>query len=158
MIACVYIITIITFLVAGLFAVPKFFGIKVFAVASESMQPFYSVGSLVFIVETPLEHINAGDCITYESGNKIVTHRVVNVDSANKIFVTKGDSNKEKDPPVSFNTVLGKTAGFAVPLIGYVAIWLNKANLEPVLYFLVAAGVIVLMLDIMTLRWERKSK
>lgn len=105
---------------------PRLFGIKVFAVATGSMEPVYRVGSLVFSQEAPPEEIRAGDCITYRLGTETITHRVVAVDSEKKEFITQGDRNELQDPPVAFADLIGKTSNFSMPLLGYLVLWIHQ--------------------------------
>lgn len=112
--------------VAVLLIVPMIMGCKNMAVLSGSMEPGIPVGSVVFVKETDVNSIEAGDIITYRlSGETMVTHRVVTVDQENQQFITKGDANETEDAnPVAFSDVVGKE-WFHVPLLGYLSIYIK---------------------------------
>lgn len=118
---------------AAIFTVPKVFGIHIYAVVSGSMEPAYPVGSLVFTKETDAGQIGSGDCITYYFGQDVVTHRVVGVDAQENLFYTKGDASHLQDPPVTFDRVIGRTFAFCIPFLGYLVVWLSKAEVKLVL-------------------------
>ena len=59
--------------------VPKLVGIEPMIVLSGSMEPAYSVGSLLYVRHMDASSIKAGDPVTfYLDDNTLVTHRVVN--------------------------------------------------------------------------------
>ena len=129
--------------VALLLVVPMIFGCKNMAVLSGSMEPNIPVGSVVFVKETPMENIEAGDVITYRlSGNTMVTHRVVSIDTQNQQLITKGDANDVEDgSPVAFSQVVGKEL-FHAPLLGYLSIYIKT----PIGILAVCGILIVLIL------------
>jgi len=100
----------------------NFFGVKTFTVLSGSMEPTYKVGSLIYVVESNLDNLKKGDAITFNSGNVIVTHRIVEVkEEENEVhYVTKGDANENIDKAlVNKNNVIGKPV-FTIPYLGYI--------------------------------------
>jgi len=112
-------------------------------VLSGSMEPAIGTGSIVFVVETPVEQIQENDVITYQDdGGNLVTHRVVEKHEAQTSvrFVTKGDANDNRDPePVYRSDVVGIVL-FSIPLLGYVVGFGNTT-----------AGYVVLVLVPVTL-------
>lgn len=99
------------------------FGIKTFTVLSGSMEPTYKVGSLIYVTKIDLDSLKKGDAITFNSGNVVVTHRIVEVKEEEKEvhYVTKGDANENIDKAlVNKNNVIGKPI-FTIPYLGYVA-------------------------------------
>ena len=124
---CGFLSTILLVLLLALAAaliVPKMMGYQEMAVLSGSMEPNIHVGAIVYVKEEPFENIMAGDVITYQlSGGTYVTHRVVEVDEAEKMVITQGDANDAVDnSPVSSEQIVGK-AHFNLPLIGYISIY-----------------------------------
>jgi len=59
------------------------------------------------IVPKSAEDIKVGDIISFQSGDKVIVHRVVSkgADSKGVFFVTKGDNNQETDGKVYFKDV-----------------------------------------------------
>ena len=105
-----FIMTIVI-IIAVLLVFTKIFGWNVFTIDSSSMTPKYPVNTLVVVNDTKPEKIHIGDVITYvlNEDGMLVTHRVVNIDSQNRTFTTKGDANNTADPaPVSWENVIGK--------------------------------------------------
>jgi len=77
-----------------------------------SMFPFIRGGDSILVKKVPLETIEAGDAIVFESDAKVkVCHRVVRIEKKESAlwFHTKGYKNKPCDVhPVSQERVLGK--------------------------------------------------
>lgn len=125
------IVVIIVVILAGIFFVPKLFGITPMAVLSGSMEPTYHVGGLVFIKDTNPEDIKVGDPITFTmgSGDTVVTHRVIKINENEKTFQTKGDANDNADGgAVAFSNVKGKALDFTIPYLGFLAVYLNSTT------------------------------
>lgn len=120
------IIMVILVSVAGILFVPRLLGYENFAVISGSMEPNIPVGAIVYTKEVAFEDINVGDVISFRiSSNTMVTHRVVEIDSDNKQFTTKGDANNVNDgDQVKYQNVVGKVA-FTIPLLGYITIYVK---------------------------------
>jgi signal peptidase len=111
---------------AGLFLVPRLLGYQSYAVISGSMEPGIPVGSVVFSKPIDPNTLSIGDVITFSiDQDTVVTHRIVDVDSARREVTTQGDANNAPDGnPVSFDRIKGKEA-FSVPLLGYVSIYIR---------------------------------
>lgn len=112
-------LTVMVILFAGLFTVPKLFGITPYIVESGSMEPVIHTGAVAFI-NTKDTEIEVGNIVTYAVGNdtgKLVTHRVVRQDGEQ--WITKGDANDTEDlTPVENSQVIG-TYLFSIPQVGY---------------------------------------
>lgn len=120
-------------------------GYRVFTVISGSMEPKYSVGDLIYVKPTQPEEIKVGDAITFVLNEDLVvaTHRVVGIDEEGGHFYTKGDANDDPDlAPVSFKNLIGKPI-FSIPLLGYVAAWIQN---PPGTYIVIALGIILVAL------------
>lgn len=115
-------------LVAGIllsvlpFVITKPFGIEPYGIISNSMEPAYPVGSVIYVKKISPEQIQKDDVITFSVSAKnknVATHRVVLHDTEKQLFYTKGDNNEQMDTnPVSYQNLLGK-AIFCVPYLGY---------------------------------------
>ena len=137
--------TIVVFAIIAVLIVPRFAGYETFAVLSGSMEPYYHVGSVVYVnKKVNPEEIKVGDVITFEKGeDSIATHRVVEIDEEKMEFITKGDANNAVDfAPVSFHEFVGK-AGKSVPYLGYITI-----NIKTKQGILAAVGVLLILIII----------
>src|SRR3990167_11488506 len=94
------------------------------------MKPSIEIGSVLLVQPTsqvkktvspvPVPAFNKGDVVTYLSGDNPVTHRVVEVDEADRQFTyqTKGDANRTADQgKVTESQILGKVI-LTIPHIG----------------------------------------
>lgn len=109
--------------------IPRFIGCNVFNVISGSMEPDISVGSAVFVKNAEAADIVEGDVISFNSSMKsdgIVTHRVIENNSIDKQFITKGDANQDADIfPVSYNQLIGKVC-LTIPMYGFFLAFLSN--------------------------------
>ena len=105
-------------------------GIKPYVIVSKSMEPTLSIGDIVFVYKAEFNEAKISDIIAYFDGEKVVIHRVYNIDKANGKYmylVTKGDAVKNPDPVlVSKEMFLGKMA-FKIPYMGLAIIYLKEA-------------------------------
>lgn len=134
--------TVFLLLVFVLLILPRVFEITPFAVVSGSMEPHIKVGSVVYAKKTQFDKIEPGDVITYVLNEDLMvaTHRVIEKDSKEKTFITKGDANNTKDAkPVLFENVLG-VVSFSIPFLGYIALFLQEK------YFLIMLVLIYVSL------------
>lgn len=93
---------------------------RFFIVVSGSMEPEILTGSLILVDQANSEPVT-GDVITFQHGDTVVTHRVVQTTPEG--YETKGDANKRKDDGiVSRGQVIGTCVG-SIPYLGYVCSW-----------------------------------
>ena len=83
----------------------NFFSYTFFQIGSNSMAPAITTNDLI-VVKLSDDDIKAGDIITYEDGDTLVTHRVQSVNQTG--YVTKGDANMEQDRAILKDQVVGK--------------------------------------------------
>lgn len=83
-------------------------------VASQSMAPAISAGSLIFVVDTG--QYGVGDVVTFQRAGKSVTHRIV--ETKGDTYVTKGDGNDGRDVPIAHDQIVGEVV-LSLPLYGY---------------------------------------
>ncbi|HEY4538168.1 MAG TPA: signal peptidase I [Erysipelothrix sp.] len=134
--------TVFLMVIVLVLILPRVFNIRPFAVVSGSMEPHIKVGSVVYAKKTQFDKIEPGDVITYVLNEDLMvaTHRVIEKDSKEKTFITKGDANNTKDAkPVLFENVLG-VVSFSIPFLGYIALFLQEK------YFLIMLVLIYVSL------------
>lgn len=105
-------------------------GFTPYTVLSGSMEPTYHVGSVIYVKDVEPVDLKAGDSITYRmTSGTVVTHRiheVLNQNTPDLAFRTKGDANEDPDgTPVPAAAVVGK-AVFSIPCLGYVSEFVQK--------------------------------
>lgn len=123
---CSTVLLVILLLVAGVLVIPPLLGCKNMAVLSGSMEPNIGVGALVVAREAEPESLEVGDVITYRlSGDTLVTHRIIEINAAEKNVLTQGDANDIPDgAPVPYEKIVGKVL-FSVPLLGYLTMYIK---------------------------------
>lgn len=114
---------------AMLLAGVRVVGLTPYAVLSGSMEPAYTVGSLIYVRPVDAQEIRVGTPLTFRvsGGSVVATHRVhevVTVEGERR-YITKGDANELPDPPVSYANVIG-TPVFSIPWLGYLSAWLRS--------------------------------
>ena len=136
-------------------------GLQVFNVISGSMEPTYSVGDLLYVKTVDPDSVKVGDPITFVLNEDLVvaTHRVVEIDSENRRFTTKGDANESEDAnPVHFNNLIGVPV-FSIPLLGYVSAYIQS---PPGMYVAIALGAgllaAVFLPDLLTKKEKKESQ
>jgi signal peptidase len=128
-------------IIAGVLLLPYALGYQTLTVLSGSMEPTYHVGAVVFVKKVPTDEVKVGDAITFKLGNGMVaTHRVVSIDKAKQVFVTKGDANNVADGPTSFGNYVGRAEKLSVPYLGYIA-----TDIKTPKGIMVTTGVIVVI-------------
>lgn len=134
-------------------AIPKAFGVQVFNVISGSMEPTISVGSIVYVRNVEFEELSQGDVIAFESGASVVTHRIVEINTEDKLITTKGDANNTEDfNPVSYTNVIGRMIAH-FPIYGTIVAWLTDTVGK-----LVAVVVLVIGAVLSYLGEDKKEK
>ena len=82
-------------------------GFRFFFVSTPSMGQTAPVGSL--IISYPKDNYQQDDIVSFYRGDKVYTHRIVNVTKDGK-FITRGDLNQVDDSlPLSHNNIIGST-------------------------------------------------
>ena len=97
---------------------PRLFGCEAYTVVSGSMAPEIPVGSVVYVRSAAPETVRAGTVIAFSSGGSTVVHRVVENQSEERSFITKGDANEIVDfNAVPYEQLLG-VVSLHLPVIG----------------------------------------
>lgn len=131
-------------------------GIQPYTVLSGSMSPAYPVGSLIYVKPAQPQEVSVGDPITFhlEGTTVVATHRVINIDSKNEGFYTKGDANESPDgQPVAFNRLIGIPV-FSIPLLGYVS---NFITTPPGLFIAIAGVLVIVVLTFLPGLFEKAA-
>ena len=100
---------------------PMPFGVGVSVVLSGSMEPKFSAGDLIVVVEADDYAIN--DIVVYQSAKKAVVHRIIDIDEDR--IITQGDANNVSDKPIDKSCIKGKVL-FSIPYFGYVVSFLKS--------------------------------
>ena len=143
------ILLIVLLLIAAILYLPKIFGITPMVVLSGSMEPTYPVGSLIFVSNTEASELEVGDKITFyfNKSSTVVTHRIKEKNADEKYFVTKGDNNNTVDgEKLPYSEVIGKASDFAIPFMGYLAVYLNTTSGIILLVGIALITVVIMML------------
>jgi signal peptidase len=140
---------IILIIITILIFVAPYFGWRVDAIMSGSMEPELKVGGLVITRPVGSNDINIGDIITFYCplSNEMISHRVTTVANGTlSYFRTKGDANDAPDPfIVPVQNVVGKVC-FHIPYLGYVTQFI-KTRLG-MLLTLCIPGLIIIAMEI----------
>jgi signal peptidase len=142
-------LVIILIIIAILTFLAPYFGWRVDAVMSGSMEPEIKVGGLIITRPVQPEEVKVGDIITFYCplNNDMISHRVTTVASGTlSYFRTKGDANEDPDPfIVPFRNVAGRV-WFKIPYLGYVTQFI-KTRLG-LLLTLCIPGLIIIAIEI----------
>lgn len=130
---------------------PTFLGIKTYTIISGSMKPNLDVGDIVVVKSVEKENLQVGDVISYREGERIITHRIVEIiNLEDKVrYKTKGDNNNiEDNVNVKYELIEGKVI-CKIPKLGNLSIFLKNK---------VVIILIVLILFIYIMRNEKIRK
>lgn len=134
-------------------------GFRFMAIQTGSMKNVYDIGTLVIVDKVSADEIKTGDVIAYVTDNHftVVTHRVIDIDSVNRCFYTKGDMNQSADSsPVLFENLIGKTV-LGIPAVGYLIIF-AKSRLGRVVIRIVIIAILFLVIQQMIYHRMKKGK
>ena len=87
------------------------FGIYMFNIVSESMEPTFYKDDLAIVRSCNLEELKKGDIITFQQGDRIISHRISEMiqEKGEKQIITKGDNNEVEDiEPVDIQNIFKK--------------------------------------------------
>lgn len=150
------VIMLLLILICIPFTVPKLFGIQLYEVKTESMEPEYPAGSVVYVKTAEPDEISVGDVVTYTLGTDtdlVMTHRVMEIQQEEQYFITKGDANAVEDAePVSFSRLVGKPV-CCIEGIAFISNFINSAlGIRVVVIIFIMVFVMWLIAD-----WLKKS-
>lgn len=119
-------IYIFIFIVIAL--ISRVFPIFALGVGSESMTGAINKGDAVIAIKVAKENISENDVIVFQAQDKILIHRVVEIEKINGIehYRTKGDVNGTRDDiDITMDNIYGKVK-FRIPYIAYPSVWLTE--------------------------------
>lgn len=105
---------------------PGLFGYRAYVVLSDSMDPIFQAGDLVFTKPVDPQELQIGDIIAFHSSdpsiyNEVVTHRIQEITEyrGEKAYITAGDQSGVPDAvPAQSSHVLGQYCA-VIPKLGY---------------------------------------
>lgn len=138
-----------------LLTLPKLLGYETYNVVSGSMEPEIPIGSLIYVAPAEPASVEEGEIIAFESGDSVVTHRVVRNRQLEGEFITKGDANEKEDVnPVPYGGLIGRVVRH-IPYLGqYMLIYTTNVGKIYVICF-AACGA---MLNILASRIRARRK
>jgi len=150
-----WVLTIVLGLVVLILTLPLFTPYRIMVVLSGSMAPTLRPGDAV-LIRSGATSIHEGDIVTFQREGQLVTHRVVEVESAQ--LVTRGDANNATDPwTVPISAVEGIYV-LRLPFLGYL-VWFAR---QPIgwlaLVILPAAALVIGEVRNLVSIWNSKTR
>ena len=136
----IYNITIIIKYIQNPRETPDFLGFKTYEIVSRSMEDTINKNDIIVVKKVDKNEINENDIISFDNGNEIITHRIVDIENINgqTLYTTKGDNNRfEDDEKISFEQIEGKYV-FKLSKLGYLMNFLKNK------YFLIILFIILI--------------
>lgn len=139
-------------------------GVRMFTVATGSMEPVYEVGDVLIAKEVSPEDIKIDDDIVYRGNKgsfdgKIVTHRVIDIqkDGENYKITTKGVANTEKDPEIIQEQVYGKIV-YKVKTLSFLGKLISNIYIFYFIIFIPIAIIIYRQIRILTKKDDEEEE
>lgn len=124
------------------------FGIHIFNIISESMEPTLEKNDIVIVQKCKESQLHKGDIITFLQDEKIISHRILNIVKENGItkYETKGDNNKIADyNKVEFEQIYGKVV-FKIKNIGQIVNYIQ--NIRGFINIIILAIIIYIFVSL----------
>lgn len=124
------------------------FGIYMFNIVSESMEPTFYKNDLAVVKSCEVEKLGKGDIITFQQEDRIISHRIIEIikENGEKKFITKGDNNEVEDvEPIEMQDVYGKVE-FIIPKIGKIVNYIQ--NVKGFINVLIIIVIICIAIDL----------
>ncbi len=135
-------------------------GAKGYAVTSPSMAETLVRGDIVFVKDVSFDELKVGDVVTVRStdGKYFFTHRVVEIDTENRMVTTRGDANNSDDPmPSEEERIVGRM-WYKVPLLGYLSIFFLNFSRATGLIILAVVAVALVAINSALVKIKSKKK
>lgn len=129
----ILIVLIVLFIVNLMLSIEEnthIFGIYMFNIVSESMEPTFYKDDLAVVKSCDIEELKTGDIITFKQEDRIISHRIVDItkEKEEKNFITKGDNNEVEDvEPVDIQNIYGKVV-LIIPKIGKIVNYIQNVR------------------------------
>lgn len=122
--------------------------IEILSVASPSMQPTIKRGDAIVVESISPSTLRAGDIVSYRNPRQpaqAITHRIVDINRAQKVITTAGDSRRSPDPSISSSAVIGRVVARA-PYAGSIIDFVIKPI--GILLFVFLPALILILVEI----------
>ena len=150
----IYNITIIIKYIQNPKETPDFLGFKTYEIVSRSMEDTINKNDIIVVKKVDKNEINENDIISFDNGNEIITHRIVEIENINgqTLYTTKGDNNRfADDEKISFEQIEGKYV-FKLSKLGYLMNFLKNR------YFLIILFIILIFCFIHIINVKKRIK
>ena len=150
----IYNITIIIKYIQNPKETPDFLGFKTYEIVSRSMEDTINKNDIIVVKKVDKNEINENDIISFDNGNEIITHRIVDIENINgqTLYTTKGDNNRfADDEKISFEQIEGKYV-FKLSKLGYLMNFLKNR------YFLIVLFIILILCFIHIINVKKRIK
>lgn len=127
----------------------NYFGYTYFQILTGSMEDYIKIDDIVIVRIT--NKVKENDVISYESGNSVITHRIIEVKDEG--YITKGDNNNTFDDLVKKDQVIGK-----VVYIGKGFGKIKKIFLEPIVIIPLIVTIVLFYWYIKLIKKERSTE
>ena len=150
----IYNITLIIKYIQNPNETPDFLGFKTYEIVSRSMEDTINKNDIIVVKKVDKDEIKENDIISFDNGNEIITHRIVEIENINgeTLYTTKGDNNRfEDDEKISFEQIEGKYV-FKLSKLGYLMNFLKNR------YFLTVLFIILIFCFIHIINVKKRIK
>ena len=150
----IYNITLIIKYIQNPKETPDFLGFKTYEIVSRSMEDTINKNDIIVVKKVDKNEINENDIISFDNGNEIITHRIVDIENINgqTLYTTKGDNNRfADDEKISFEQIEGKYV-FKLSKLGYLMNFLKNR------YFLIILFIILIFCFIHIINVKKRIK
>lgn len=150
----IYNITIIIKYIQNPKETPDFLGFKTYEIVSRSMEDTINKNDIIVVKKADKNEIDENDIISFDNGNEIITHRIVEIENINgqTLYTTKGDNNRfADDEKISFEQIEGKYV-FKLSKLGYLMNFLKNR------YFLIILFIILIFCFIHIINVKKRIK
>lgn len=127
-------------------------GYKAYIITTDSMTPSINAGDVIIVKKVQEEKLQVGDVITFQKQDKVITHRITNIEEQDgkKVYTTKGDNNNlEDNETIEYANIEGKNV-LTIPKLGYII-----HILENQIVFLL---IVLILLILLFLKIEKDEK
>ena len=150
----IYNITLIIKYIQNPKETPDFLRFKTYEIVSRSMEDTINKNDIIVVKKVDKNEINENDIISFDNGNEIITHRIVDIENINgqTLYTTKGDNNRfADDEKISFEQIEGKYV-FKLSKLGYLMNFLKNR------YFLIILFIILIFCFIHIINVKKRIK
>ena len=150
----IYNITIIIKYIQNPKETPDFLGFKTYEIVSRSMEDTINKNDIIVVKKVDKNEIDENDIISFDNGNEIITHRIVEIENINgqTLYTIKGDNNRfEDDEKILFEQIEGKYV-FKLSKLGYLMNFLKNR------YFLIILFIILIFCFIHIINVKKRIK